>query len=94
MGRRRQVIWILALQPGIMVHSPVIGLTGSEFSASSSDCTYISVLCGTRVDFCPTRPENNMRGRSYVPVVASEGASVDGVESVVAEVIALTLAGL
>ena len=39
-GRRRQVIGILVLQLGIMIHSLVIGLTlsittGSEFSTSS-----------------------------------------------------------
>ena len=46
-GRRRQVIGILVLQLGIMIHSLVIGLTlsittGSEFSAFSfsSACMY------------------------------------------------------
>ena len=93
MGRRRQVIGILVLQLGIVIHSPVIGLTGSECSASSFDRTYISVLRGTRVDFCPDETREHERSQLHT-VVASKGASVDDVESVVAEAIALTLAAL
>ena len=46
---------ILALQRGVTIHSrsPVIGLTGSEFSVFSLYSTYISVSYGTCVDFRP-----------------------------------------
>ena len=58
-GRWRQVIGILALQLGIMIHSPVIGLTGSKFSALSLYSTNIGVLCEMRVESCP----DNIRER-------------------------------
>ena len=49
-GRRRQVIGILVLQLGIMIHSLVIGLTlsittGSEFSTSMTSFTIRVYAC-------------------------------------------------
>ena len=57
--RRRQVIGILVLQLGIMILSPVIGLTGSEFSGFSLESTRIGVLCEMCMEICP----DNIRER-------------------------------
>ena len=51
-GRRRQVIGILVLQLGIMIHSLVIGLTGLESSVFCCDHMYMCVLCGIHMGFC------------------------------------------